>query len=92
MTQQNQARLDSFPCGPDYGVDWNFSGNSGWRMTDKEGIRWEDIGPMNEKGREVVIERFQLQDKADKLPLPVIAGLAPELLMQLSAGKVAIAA
>lgn len=92
MGQNNEPRHDSFSCGPDYGVDWNFSGKPGWRMTDKEGVRWEDIGPMNETGRQAVLKHFDLESEADQLPLEVIAGLSPDMLMRVRTGAPAIAA
>lgn len=81
------VRHDSISCGPDYGVDWNFGGQPGWRMTDLEGVRWEDIGPMNERGREVVIKHFHLESRASELPLAAIASMAPESLLGLASGE-----
>jgi len=80
----SSARHDSIPCGADFGVDWGFQGDPFWVMTDKEGATWQAIGAMCETGRQAVIRHFHLEDVAEKLPLPVLTGLAPEILERMS--------
>lgn len=80
----SKRREDSFCCGADLGVDWGFGGASGWRMTELAASRWEDIGPISERGREVILKHFGLEHLAGALPLGVIAAMSPDILRRLT--------
>jgi hypothetical protein len=72
---------NSISAGADYGADWNYGGQSGWRMTEKEGCSpWSDAGPLNETGRQALLVYFGLQAEAHSLPLSEITMLSPDLL------------
>ncbi|MHB1086992.1 MAG: hypothetical protein ACYCZ0_04580 [Minisyncoccota bacterium] len=83
---QPNHRDDSLYCGADLGVDWGFGGATGWRMTELACSRWEDTGPISERGREVILKYFGLEHVAGALPLEVIAPMSPDILRRLAPG------
>lgn len=83
-------RRDSISCGPDFAADWAFNGQPQWRMTDKEGVSWDDAGPLNEVGRAAVLRYYHLDKPrvAKKFPLPVVMNMSPDQLEQIAAETV----
>ncbi|RJR14112.1 hypothetical protein C4585_00755 [Candidatus Parcubacteria bacterium] len=62
-------------------VDWRWPGDEPcWRMSSKEGITWEDDGPLNEGGRQLLLQHFGLEEIASHLPLERIMLMSPHQL------------
>jgi len=51
-----------------------------WRMSSKEGVTWEDDGPINEAGRQILLQHFGLSTIAAHLPLEKLATMSPATL------------
>ena len=67
--------------GENISVDWRWPGDEPcWRMSSKEGIRWEDDGPLNEAGRQLLLHHFGLEQLAAHLPLEKLATMSPSTL------------
>ena len=72
--------------GEDLSADWRWpKGHPEWRMSSKEGIRWEDDGPLNETGRKMLLKHFASadQDAGDH----VARGASPEAARNRTAGR-----
>lgn len=62
--------------------DWRgpFDSGARWRMSSKDGVRWDDDGPLDEGGRELILEHFGLQRVAHTLPLAKLVRMSPARL------------
>ncbi len=69
--------------GEDLSADWRWpKGHPEWRMSSKEGIRWEDDGPLNETGRKMLLKHFGLELVGRHLPIKTLATMSPAALLR----------
>ena len=59
---------------------WPRSETALWSISEREGVAWDPIGKLDEKGREVLLDKFGLTAAAEELPLDVIGAMSPAAL------------
>jgi hypothetical protein len=65
-----------------YALDWSLRKTRRWSVSRRAGVGWDPRGPISEKERLILLERFGLGLLREELPLEEIIRLGPQALIR----------